>query len=325
MFYEGIEKKVELIISTGQPSLRRYPELWPQIIRKAKAEIISKISNEFCDAYLLSESSLFLYDNRFIMITCGKTTLIQSVIEFLNHFAIDQVQCLIYERKNEHFPKYQPSTFIEDAILLTRYVPGKAFRLGNEDEHHIFLFHIDKAFSPPSGGETDVTLEILMHGFDRDLRDIFLSKKKNIEYFRSMTNLQKIFPNFQVDDYVFNPAGYSLNAIKRKNYYTLHITPQVIGSYVSFETNFITPASLPTLIKQVLSIFKPCSFDIILFQDEILNRIQYGNYVLRNEVRQKLSCGYTVQYFSYFEAQSIAQKAFDLPLDLIKTGEKNVE
>jgi len=325
LFFEGIEKKVELIISPGQPSLRKYPELWPKIVRKAKAGIISKISNEFCDAYLLSESSLFIYDNRFIMVTCGKTTLIQSVIEFLNHYAINQVQCLIYERKNEYFPKYQPSTFIEDAILLTRYIPGKAFRLGNEDDHHIFLFHMDKDSSSPSGGETDITLEILMHGFDRDLRDIFLSKKKDIDYFRSITNLQKIFPDFQVDDYVFDPAGYSLNAIKGKNYYTFHVTPQVIGSYVSFETNCFTPKSLPTLIKQVLGIFKTSSFDIILFQDEILNRIQSGNYVLRNEVRQKLSCGYTVQYFSYFEAQLVSQKAFELPLDSIKTGEKNVE
>jgi hypothetical protein len=46
---------------------------------QAKCTILSKISNSHIDAYVLSESSMFIYKTRFIMKTCGTTTLLRYI------------------------------------------------------------------------------------------------------------------------------------------------------------------------------------------------------------------------------------------------------
>ena len=71
-----------------------------------------------CDAYLLSESSLLVHDDYLTIITCGRTRLIESVFTLLDHIGPDDVRYLIYQRKNEHFPERQRTTFYEDARRL---------------------------------------------------------------------------------------------------------------------------------------------------------------------------------------------------------------
>ncbi|MEZ6189114.1 MAG: hypothetical protein R3F62_29460 [Planctomycetota bacterium] len=44
--------------------------VWERVVEAARAQILSQISTSQCDAYLLSESSLFVYDDRFALITC---------------------------------------------------------------------------------------------------------------------------------------------------------------------------------------------------------------------------------------------------------------
>lgn len=320
LFFEGPEKKVELTIKDGFPSLREDPKLWEDVIKAAQAGIISKISNESCDAYLLSESSLFVYDDCFIMMTCGTTTLAHAVIEFLKSFSIDNVCSIIYERKNEHFPHSQPSSFTDDAMLLSEYMPGKAYRFGNEDSHHILLFHMDRPYTPEPDDET---LEILMHGINDDIRELFTSKKTSLEKIRSTINLNNIFQDFKVDDHIFDPFGYSINAIKGERYYTMHVTPQEIGSYISFETNYLKNVKTIDILESVLNIFKPESFDIMLFQEELFNGLNGNKYILRNEVNQRLNCGYRVQYSNYFMKQTSTNEAFELPLKKIIKDHSN--
>ncbi len=69
-FFEGTEKKVELMVDQSQPSLREMgDEYWKRIARSARAAVLSKISNEHCDAYLLSESSLFAFNYKIVYTT----------------------------------------------------------------------------------------------------------------------------------------------------------------------------------------------------------------------------------------------------------------
>ena len=62
-FFEGTEKKVELIVDPGLPSfLEKGQAYWTGVARSAGAEVLSRVSNERCCAYLLSESSLFVFE-----------------------------------------------------------------------------------------------------------------------------------------------------------------------------------------------------------------------------------------------------------------------
>ena len=170
-FFEGTEKKFELVLDGSQPSLRRQGRaFWTRVVERAQADIVSAMSNAHCDAYLLSESSLFVYDHRMVMITCGQTRLPEAVLEMLDHVPADQVRMFFYERKNEVFPHTQPTSFFEDVGLLNECLPGKAYQFGEEDEHHLYLFHMDRPFVQD---EPDATFEVLMYDLDPQVRAEF--------------------------------------------------------------------------------------------------------------------------------------------------------
>ena len=87
-FFEGPEKKLEMVVTPEHRSLRSLgDEVWRRVVEAAGAQVLSSLCNEECDAYLLSESSLFVYDDWFVMITCGQTTLIDAFEESPPHRA----------------------------------------------------------------------------------------------------------------------------------------------------------------------------------------------------------------------------------------------
>ena len=60
--------------------LRRVPQsMWAEVCKDAKCSILHHESNRQFDAYLLSESSLFIFPDRMIAKTCGQTTLLNLV------------------------------------------------------------------------------------------------------------------------------------------------------------------------------------------------------------------------------------------------------
>jgi S-adenosylmethionine decarboxylase len=312
-FFEGPEKKVELVVSSTFPSLRDLGgEVWERVVRAARAEILSTTASDACTAYLLSESSLLVFDSRVVMITCGRTTLVSAVKEMLTFIPLAEIELLVYERKNELRPEYQRSNFQEDVRLLKEEMPGKAFRFGDEDDHHIYLFHLDRPRTAPAG---DMTLEILMHGIDPEARSIFGSGSNHrLDVIRERTGVREIFSGFEVDDRLFEPYGYSLNAVKGGDYYTVHVTPQEAGSYVSFETNHCVESDLEGTVGRVLEIFRPKSFDILFFRSTAGGRPIRCSYELKTESIRQLECGYEVQFYHYFKPQAGFLQAEELDL-----------
>lgn len=308
MFFEGAEKKAELVVKPGSPSLRGLGRaFWEDVIATARAKILSTLSNPECEAHLLSESSLFIWDDRVLLITCGRTTLAPAVLKIVEKVGADSVEALIYERKDQIFPEYQPTNFMEDARLLGRVLPGRAFRFGEEDEHHVCLFHLDRRFKPVA---KDVTLEILMHGLDERARSVFFrGPQHTVDFIHKQTGVASILEGFAVDDHVFEPAGYSLNALKGREYYTIHVTPQAVGSYVSFETNHFFNEDLDRVVARVLELFKPSSVDVLAFSSKLDPVSVPKPYLPRRSVVDRLDCGYGVQFLSFFRPQSRPAKA----------------
>jgi hypothetical protein len=68
--------------------------------------------------------------------------------------------------------------------------------------------------------------------------------------------IDKLMPGAVINDWLFDPCGYSLNALDGTTHYTIHITPEPHCSFVSFGTNKRLTHYTP-LIKQVLACFKP--------------------------------------------------------------------
>jgi S-adenosylmethionine decarboxylase len=294
VIFEGPEKKLEIVTNAPFPSLRTLgAEFWQQIVGRARANIISTACTDACDAYLLSESSLFVCDRRVVMITCGRTTLIESALALVDSIPADHIASLIYERKNENFPELQHTTFSDDTARLREKSPGTAVLFGDPKADHIALFHLDRDFDPDPN---DATLEVLMYGIQPGISGLF-SKGASAAELRRQIGFDDMLPGFVVDDHLFDPVGYSFNAVKGEYYTTLHATPQKKGSYTSFETNHnLDRSGIQVTLARLLDFFAPERADVLLFQ----HRLDLGGLVDRFQVTSaqttRLGCGYTVDY-----------------------------
>lgn len=310
MFFEGSEKKFELSVVAGTPSLREIPRaIYDQCVEKSEAQILSVVSSDQCDAYLLSESSLFVWDDRITMITCGNTKLCQAALFIVDHLGQDNVESFFFERKNEYYPRKQSSDFFDDIECLNKKIDGTAYRLGQPNQHHLYLFHGNKKYEPP---QSDRTIELLMYGLSGEANKVFSKPDNNSQSIREFLNLENIFPGFKFDDYVFAPVGYSCNAVKGSDYYTIHVTPQDEGPYVSFETN-IKGMTAQSVVESVVNVFKPSCFDIIQFDSGQLEDIQFDGPRKLNAVKDKIG-GYNVLFKSYYNYSEKFNKADKLKL-----------
>jgi S-adenosylmethionine decarboxylase len=90
------------------------------------------------------------------------------------------------------------------------------------------------------------------------------------------------YPDARVDAYLFSPCGFSANGIipapqgqddsndaKSTHYFTVHVTPEPICSFASFETNVPggqNGRETSEIVEHVVSIFKPGRFSVTLFE-----------------------------------------------------------
>jgi len=304
LFFEGSEKKVEMIFDHSLGSLREWPvAVWKTIVAKANATVLSKVSDKTCDAYLLSESSLFVYSDRLVMITCGETSLISAIEEIFQHADLDKLRLLVFERKNEMLPLQQRSNFEADVAYLNARLGGNAIRFGSPEGNYVQCYYYSNNYHPE---EPDLTLEILMHDLSCSAEKKFVESNRN-ELYRE-TNIHQLFPGFQTDDFFFEPMGYSLNSIGEGDYYTIHVTPQAHCSYASFETNHHFHGDIKKTIYQVLGIFKPKSFSLLLFESETQPDLNLNGYQLVHQENKQFA-GYRVRFYDFVDLDQTVTSA----------------
>ena len=197
MFFEGSEKKVEIIARAGDISLLNDfdDRFWEKVVAECDAKILSSIRNKQVKAFLLSESSLFVWDDRLLILTCGDTFLVKSVMFILDNIDSNLIQQVIYQRKNEYCSHLQASHILDDAKMLKQYHAGKLHRFGELDSHHSYLYHLDNDYK---GEVYDKTYEVLIYNIDKEISSL-LTKKMLISnpfvIFYSLIKLYLILPS----------------------------------------------------------------------------------------------------------------------------------
>lgn len=319
LFFEGSEKKAEIIIDSRRVSLLNdYSDaFWEEMVAQCEAKVLSKISNHQVKAYLLSESSLFVWDDRLLILTCGDTMLVNSVMYFLRHIDRRYVQQIIYQRKNEYCSHLQATHVLDDTKVLQTTNYGKLYRFGELDSHHSYLYHLDNEYRSELN---DKTYEVLIYNIDQSISSKLTQKNISKNTIRQILQLEKIIPEFILDDFVFEPFGYSLNAIRGNDYFTVHLTPQEHNSYVSFESNL----NLIDFIPNILDAFLPASFDVITYNEfefkQKMARVIPSHYKTKELVEEKLSCSYLVDFASYNREKI----KFTKPMGINLEGKDNV-
>ena len=274
---------------------------WCGIVELCEATILSEIKNEKLHAYLLSESSLFVWSDRVLMLTCGETKLARSALRLIKEFGTDEIDCLTYQRKNEYRSELQSSHFDEDVRAFQEVINGKALRFGKLHGHYNLLFHTLNKLTT----EDDTTTELLMYHIDPKISEMLTTKGLSSLVIRDFFNLNKVFPDFIIDDYVFDPYGYSLNAIKGHLYFTIHVTPQVSSPYVSFETNMLLEQE--GILKHFIDLLKPDSFDVVSF-NELASLELKNQYVQTCYQADQLECGFDVHFKTFQREELKADK-----------------
>lgn len=263
--YDGSEKKIDIILSFALPWLRtNNDDCWDKVVNASGARIISKKSTISLNAYLLSESSLFVWNDRILLITCGETKLINALPEILSIVKKSDIALIKYERKNYMFSEKQTSVFKEDAAYIAEYFPGNSYRLGLQSDYNVDIFYSsDTKFSK----KHCATFQLFMFDLEPHSTKIFCSDNvKSGRQIGKLSGLDKIYPGMITDSHLFSPYGYSLNAISGMYYYTVHVTPQPEVSCASFETN-IVEKNYSGLINKIISIFKPDKFTLVITTD----------------------------------------------------------
>ena len=324
MFFEGSEKKAEIIIDATSIDLLVDigDSFWAKMVDRAQAQILSKISNKHCKAFLLSESSLFVWQDRLLIITCGTTRLVDAVSFFLGNHPTEIVEQVIYQRKNEYFAHSQPTNILDDISILNKHHMGTTYRFGELDSHHGYLFSMDVDYTAK---DTDRTYELLIYQIDEKAVTALTQKGINGRDIFNYLQLDKVLNNFIVDDYVFNPFGYSLNAISAAGeYITIHVTPQANSSYISVESSI----DLLEHMDLFLNVLNPASFDLMTyndddFQEKLDERIP-ENYVAKERVAFKITSGYEVRFASFIRPQNQFTRPTKVSITKTQEGEHYV-
>jgi len=281
-FFEGAEKLLEIWFTTknrhgNESDLRSIPRsALEKMLLIAKCEIISFMSNAEIDAYVLSESSLFVSKRRIILKTCGTTTPLNCIERIVwlvqTYTAYDMIEDAYYSRKNFKRPELQyvpHRTFEQEVNILDKYfLDGGAYCMGNMNKDCWYMYTlnpIERYVTGKAYVDNDQTIEILMSDLDMEVMNIFFkSSSVSADQATKKSGINKLVPGMKIDSCLFEPCGYSMNAILDDahcsgglgDYATIHVTPEVAFSYVSFETNRLVDNYME-LIKQVVNTFKP--------------------------------------------------------------------
>ncbi|XP_065854759.1 S-adenosylmethionine decarboxylase proenzyme-like [Euphorbia lathyris] len=298
--FEGYEKRLEVCFSEpgffadpGGIGLRALSKSQiDEILKPAECTIVSSLSNEHVDSYVLSESSLFVYAYKIIIKTCGTTKLLLSIpaiLKLADTLAL-KVHSVRYSRGSFIFPGAQSfphRSFSEEVAILDGHF-GKlglgsvAYVMGSADKTqkwHVYSASVntEQSFLPV------YTLEMCMTGLDKDRASVFY--KTNSNSAAAMTKesgIRKILPRSEICDFEFDPCGYSMNSIEGEAISTIHVTPEDGFSYASFESmgyNF-EEMNLGQLLERVLACFDPTEFSVALHlnvvNDELGKKLPIG-------------------------------------------------
>ncbi|KAH8592802.1 putative S-adenosylmethionine decarboxylase proenzyme [Bisporella sp. PMI_857] len=179
--FEGPEKLLEVWFAPAADSLPDgahkgglkavSAETWKEMLDMVNCKVLSVVESEHVDAYLLSESSMFVFPHKLILKTCGTTTLLLGLRRMLRIAAVDagfpshntkslnEIKTaatpyrVFYSRKNFLFPDKQHgphrSWKSEVQFLDDMFIGGSAYMVGKMNGDHWYLYLTTPNPTPP--------------------------------------------------------------------------------------------------------------------------------------------------------------------------------
>lgn len=288
--FEGYEKRLEL--NFFEPSIFADPSglglralsrsQIDEILKPAECTIVSSLSNDHLDSYVLSESSLFVYPYKIIIKTCGTTKLllaIPAILDLANSLSLS-VKSVMYTRGSFICPGAQSfphRSFTEEVGVLDKYFGnlgcgGRAYVMGSSDNTQKWHVYSASAEKSADYGDPGYTLEMCMTSLDKEKASVFFRENgRTASVMTEASGIRKILPESEICDFDFDPCGYSMNSIEGGAISTIHVTPEDGFSYASFEAvgYDLNVLGLGKLLERVLACFEPAEFSMALHSESI--------------------------------------------------------
>ncbi|KJF60601.1 S-adenosylmethionine decarboxylase proenzyme [Coccidioides immitis RS] len=193
--FEGPEKLLEVWFSPSAHDLAGTavptglkavsPEIWKGMLDLVNCQVLSIVESDDVDAYLLSESSMFVFPHKLILKTCGTTTLLLGLPRILEIAALhagfpkNSPPCyggissaaapyrVFYSRKNFLFPDRQrgPHRSWRDEVktLDKLFLGGSAYMIGKMNGEHWYLYLTEPftSLTPPTTPNHETSIKTL--------------------------------------------------------------------------------------------------------------------------------------------------------------------
>ncbi|KAK6004427.1 hypothetical protein QM012_008289 [Aureobasidium pullulans] len=193
--FEGPEKLLEVWFSPSATSLpegaKPYglkavsSDTWKEMLDLVNCKVLSVIGHGHMDAYLLSESSMFVFPHKLVLKTCGTTTLLYGLPRMLEIAALEAgfpgvkadlaagvpaaatPHRVFYSRKNFLYPDQQrgPHRSWRDEVkfLDQRFLGGSAYMIGKMNGEHWYLYITgpNTQLTPPATPERETPTKVL--------------------------------------------------------------------------------------------------------------------------------------------------------------------
>ena len=253
--FEGPEKKLDVFFSlppdaasSASPRglLAAPRDAWPEVCSAAACTILHRQSNDHFDAYLLSESSLFVYPHKVVMKTCGSTTLILVLPKLLAiagalGLELEHVHYSHYEYKFPHLQPFPHTSYDEERATLAQLLGDRvaavhARVLGSEGSASGACWYAlcteahpakptGKATPEPlaadalDGPGNDAVIELAMEGLSPAACAVFCGShhahggargKALAQSMSELSGIAALVKGAEVDDWAFEPCGYSM-------------------------------------------------------------------------------------------------------------------
>lgn len=256
MFFEGAEKRITIKFNCN---VRKYYNTiwWNTHIKDIGCNILSMMSNNYYDIYLLSESILLVSKNTILIKTCGIT----SPLIIISLFDPNIIENISYSHPNFLNQLDQPILY-QNPNNIINYI-SKYKDIDLEYDKLLFLNHI--------GSNFDINYnEIIL--WDFEWNDDFIWA------------IKKFLVDWDIDDYIFQPQGYSLNGCKDTDYITIHCTPNKECSYISIE--YSSDELYINLFKILIEMLNPKRLGLVTKNKKLFDSITINKtykYILTND------------------------------------------
>lgn len=284
-FFEGPEKTLMLKFNASHlvhGSLRNVPDTsWRDVMQQMGIAILSQVNcggqtvsksnlveDGGCTAYLLSESSLFVYHDRVIFKTCGLSSPLRGLRLFLD---VARGTATSAEGGLEQVLYSHPAFLRQDE----QRSPHRSWEDERSFLHHLFPTGVEKRLGTPEHG-TDVFAATFAGGASSPwvVAEIYITELEQPKASYTFDKRSKVKPSAfwkanhpdKIDEFYFDPSGYSANVLHGNSYNTLHASPQLGVSYLSHATNAVmSPDELKSMVDKTIRLAPGKHVGLFLF------------------------------------------------------------